>query len=201
MFVVIRDERCQAAEVLGKRGDPQGIETLLALCGDSEVCTRDEAVQALGVLGDERTSEPFSSLEAPRPYAESAALQDLGDLLPKIVERLLAVCTNRHEAGYVRANAVYALQNMGAASPDVLAVLMGLCQDTDKDVRRCATEFIGELGLFDEAHLDTLYQVLEDGSASVGTWAALSASAQVLRHHEVEAWAEAHGYSLPSEGA
>ena len=191
MFEIIRDVRCQAAGILGKRGDVRGTTALIALCGSKDGLVRNEAVQALGMLADERDSSIFHSPNEVRPYADSAALQATNQVIPEVLSCLISVCTNTNEVSYVRVSATIALGYIGEARPPVINALVLLYQDQDEKVRCSAMQALGRLGHASEEVLDGLYQMLETGDGTNGDWLGLMASVVALRTHKVEAWIQA----------
>jgi HEAT repeat protein len=58
------NERMVAAQILGKIGDPQGVEPLIGCLRDSDGSVILAAVRALGRLGDQRAVDPLIALTA-----------------------------------------------------------------------------------------------------------------------------------------
>lgn len=170
MYVEMRDVRCQAAAVLGKRGDPRGTTTLIALCSDKDRLVRQEAVLALGALG-----------------------RAAGDLTPLVVEQLMAVCQKTREVTYVRIAAISALGMVGEINQEVIGTLISLCQDSDEEVRHSARQTLGQWGHAWEELANTLYQHLEKGRGDDRDWLGLAAAGAALRIKEVTAWVREQG--------
>lgn len=131
------DEREEAAEKLGKLGDPAAIPVLRAATRDPDDKVREAAAEALGLLADPASGTDLVALlrdpekkvrrEAVKALGLIGDPQRVGDLLPMLGDR----------SSDIREETAEALGRIG--SPLALSALQRLAaEDSDGDVRRVA---------------------------------------------------------------
>jgi serine/threonine protein kinase len=162
-----RRVRQEAAEALGKLGNPQAIEPLIAALKDEHEWVRHLAAEALGKLGDLRAVEPLIAVLEDKyervQEAASSALDKLGG--PRVVEPLIATLTNE-EAKTNRETKIWIarkLRKMGDSQ--AVEPLIAAFTDADHLEKGYIAEVLGELG--DQRAVEPLIAILAHGS---GHW-------------------------------
>ncbi|HII06056.1 MAG TPA: hypothetical protein HA349_01690 [Methanotrichaceae archaeon] len=168
--------RADAAESLGKSGDPQAVDPLIEALKDEHPGVRANAAEALGAVGDPKAIDPLTEVvredddKSTRYYA-ARALGYIGDT--RAVDLLIDALED--EEGRVRHNSAEALGNLhetweiGAVA--AVVPLIDALKDEDEWVRVSAAYSLGKIG--DERATDPLIEVMEeDVHTGVQGWAA-----------------------------
>jgi HEAT repeat protein len=143
----LTDPECRmrnaAATLLGLRGDPRGIDTLIAAAREGEPGCRLRAVAALGKLKDGRGGwalvAALASDDEPLHRQAAQALEELSrQATPALLEAL------KHPRQHVRWHAVVALGGLGD-SP-ACAGLAEALSDADYGVRWAAADALAAIG-------------------------------------------------------
>ena len=157
--------RRQAAEALGKIGDPRAIEPLIAIMSDPDPLIRRQAIQALRRINDPIAANTLIKIlvdKDEQPYVRATAAEALGKLRQaSAVDSLISVLQD--EQWVVRSRAVQALgriKDSRAVDP-----LIGALNDRDATVRRYAAHALGNLK--DARAIEPLKAALEDGNSGV----------------------------------
>ena len=134
-----------AAAALGRLGDPQAVEPLIAALQTRDSAVRNHAARALGQIGDARAVEPLiAALQGGSWDLRGAAVQALGQIGDaRALEPLVAAMQARMDER-MRQAAAKALGQIG----DVRAVepLVATLPDPYPDVHRAVAEALDRLG-------------------------------------------------------
>jgi HEAT repeat protein len=164
--------RRQAADALGRIGDPQAVEPLIATLNDRDLLVRAHAVQALGRLRDPRAVAPLIAIlnsreqEAYVRMDAAEALGAIGD--PSAVEPLILALLDNYWG--IRSRAALALGKL--KDPRAVGSLIGALQDREAAVRGSAAEALGIMG--DGRAVKPLTAALQDTERDVRKKAALA---------------------------
>ncbi|MBI4673448.1 MAG: HEAT repeat domain-containing protein [Chloroflexi bacterium] len=157
-----------AAYELGKLGDPRAVEPLIAALENSKTFLPATAANALGKLGDPRAVEPLiAALKSSDSFLQENAADALGKLGdPRAVRPLIAAHNDASSNFTLRGSAMRALKKIGTTTIEPLIVAL---TDSDKNVRICAADALGEIG--DPHAVEPLMAVFKDSDESVRTGA------------------------------
>jgi HEAT repeat protein len=164
--------RRQAADALGRIGDPQAVEPLIATLNDRDLLVRAHAVQALGRIRDPRAAAPLIAIlnsreqEAYVRMDAAEALGTIGD--PSAVEPLILALLDNYWG--IRSRAALALGKL--KDPRAVGSLIGALQDREAAVRGSAAEALGIMG--DGRAVKPLTAALQDTEKDVRKKAALA---------------------------
>jgi HEAT repeat protein/beta-lactamase regulating signal transducer with metallopeptidase domain len=138
--------------------DDTEVKPLLDALEDEDVYVRDEAITALGRLGDKRAVEPLIVLlRDQNVYIRDNAITALGQIGDRrAVEPLIATLQDRNV--YIRDNAITALG--GLRDPRAVAPLVALLKDGNVYIRDNAAEALGRIG--DARAVEPLKEALSD---------------------------------------
>jgi HEAT repeat protein len=154
-----------AAEVLGKSGDPEAIQPLLAALENMRgmIAGGGPVAKALVQLRDVWSLPIFAkALSDSRAHVRRAAAEALGWMRDaRAVETLIAAL--RDDFYGVRIEASWALGVLGDSR--ALQPLLAVLHDADEDVRRNAAEALGQLG--DPRAREALLAALDDRDPGV----------------------------------
>jgi HEAT repeat protein len=127
-----------AADTLGKIGEPQCVEPLVAALHDPDMYVRAAAVDGLGKIGELRCVEPLvAALQDHDLYVRAAAAKGLGEIgEPQCVEPIVAALQDSEE--FVRSNAAEALGEIG--EPQCVKPLLAALKDRNELVRTAAAK-------------------------------------------------------------
>jgi HEAT repeat protein len=172
LVVMLKDPdelaRENAADSLGKIGDPRTVDPLIELLYDSVPEVRQMAATALGRIGDPRAIDPISEvLKDPYPIVRRAATQALIELGPDAIEPLVTVLEAPDED--LRQSVVKAMGKFGEPSVELLLPYL---EHADSTVRASAAEALGTIG--DHRAVRPLINLLTDEDDEVRKIAALS---------------------------
>ena len=157
---------CAAIDALGRLGDPRGVQPLIFLVESqgADGPVHDEAVRALGLLGDFRAApvvrQAFEGARFNGVFADA-----LVDMFGRgALEELLELAENV-DASVRRAVCEDLIR---LASPVAAETVAALLVDPDNDVRAAAREALGRT--VEAATLDEIVTGLEDPSPDVRAW-------------------------------
>ena len=140
------NRQSNAAEALGRIGDPRAVKPLITLLDKEGVtATRTETVRALGKIGDaESIRRLLAELQLPREECKWEAIRALAETRnPGAVEPLIELL--RDEAWSVRRSAVWALEKMGDARA-IPPLVPSSHTDQEIEVRQSAAKALHTLG-------------------------------------------------------
>lgn len=196
--------RTQAAEALGRRGDPKAVPDLLAVLEKEKPATPASPLSDSSPVPGQEGSPPnpllnlFIQKSQTQQNVRAAAAQALGLIRdPKAIPALVTALGKDQDA-YVRYMAAHVLDRFGG--PDVLGALQAAVGDADYRVRRQA---VSSLGKFKEPEVaGTLESLLKDpdpgvrlhaaiGLAERGNPQPLTAQAETDEHRAVRGGARA----------
>jgi hypothetical protein len=164
--------RRQAADALGRIGDPRAVEPLIATLQDQDPLIRDHAVQALGRIKDPRAVAPLVAIlnnREQQAYVRMDAAEALGAIGDRSAFEPLILALLDNYWG-VRSRAALALGKL--KDPRAMGSLIGALQDKEASVRGSAAEALGIMG--DGRAVKPLIAALEDTDRSVRKKAALA---------------------------
>ena len=159
--------RIQAAETLGKLGNPEAVPPLSSALGDADWRVRQVAALALGEMGTDQAVLPLvDSLHDPHPSVREAAAEALGQLSDQRSCRALVDRLADEDARVVD-SASDALLKIG--EPAVHPMLVALETPAGK-ARERIVSLLGQIG--DSRAVPSLVRLLEDENAGVRAMAA-----------------------------
>ncbi len=142
----------EAAEALGKIGDPRAVEPLIAVIKDEGI---SEAARALGKIGDSRAVAPLIAVLKDKNLRKDA-VEALGKIGGPAVDPLIAAL--KDEDRHVRRAAAEALGKIG--DPRAVEPLNASLEDKADYVRVIAAEALGKIG--DLRAVEPLVNALKD---------------------------------------
>ena len=164
--------RRQAADALGRIGDPRAVEPLIATLKDRDALIRGHAVQALGRIKDPRAVTPLIAILNSREqesHVRMNAAEALGAISdPRAVEPLILALLD--DSWGIRSRAALALGKL--KDPRVVGSLIGALQDKEAAVRGSAAEALGIVG--DARAVKPLTAALQDTDRDVRKKAAVA---------------------------
>src|ERR1700752_3139024 len=155
--------RREAAEALGKIGDPRAVESLIAALGRSDSEVQSKAAEALGKIGDARAIEPLIvALQVHDYEVAREAEMALTEFAEAATEPLI---TALNDASFdARHKAVRLLGQIGDAR--AVEPLIAALNRSDNYARRAVANALGNLG--DVLAIEPLTKLLVQGNYEVG---------------------------------
>ncbi len=164
--------RRQAADALGRIGDPRAVEPLIATLKDRDSLIRGHAVQAIGRIKDPSAVTSLVAIlnsKDQEPHVRMNAAEALGAVGdPRAVEPLILALLDDHWG--IRSRAALALGKI--KDPRAVGSLIGALQDREAAVRGSAAEALGIMG--DGRAVKPLTAVLQDTDRDVRKKAAVA---------------------------
>jgi HEAT repeat protein len=164
--------RRQAADALGRIGDPRAVEPLIATLKDRDSLIRGHAVQALGRIKDPSAVTSLVAIlnsKDQEPHVRMNAAEALGAIGdPRAVEPLILALLDDHWG--IRSRAALALGKI--KDPRAVGSLIGALQDKEAAVRGSAAEALGIMG--DGRAVKPLAAALQDTDRDVRKKAAVA---------------------------
>jgi HEAT repeat protein len=137
------DFRSDAAWKMGNSGDKSVVPYLIKALNDKDYNVRWNAAKALGKLKDLRAVEPLlASMEDPEKDVREDVVEALGRLRDPRAEKKLVFSLQFEPEGYIRAEAVIALELIGCAGKHINKIIAAL-EDECPPVRANAALVIG----------------------------------------------------------
>ncbi|MFW6065291.1 MAG: HEAT repeat domain-containing protein [Planctomycetota bacterium] len=133
----------EAMSSLSSIGDPAAVEPIIEKVSAGGK-TRLGAIEALGILGDERAYDTLvQSLQSGNPYVKSAAVTALGNLGdPRAVEHLAKLAQDPEASSNIRMSALRALKKLG--TDEAKEAIRACEQDENDHLRRAAREALAD---------------------------------------------------------
>ncbi|MCA2591884.1 MAG: HEAT repeat domain-containing protein [Microcystis sp. M31BS1] len=156
----VRDSKFNAAELLGKIGNPESISALSAALDDSEKRIKESAEYALRKVDKEdRHILIFGMIDREEAF-RGWALKALGEIgnseaLPTIIRAL-------NYSDWFRDNAAIILGKMNRKQTLALPSLISTLSDSEKSVRFWGVKALGEIGIGNSETIQALITALND---------------------------------------
>jgi HEAT repeat protein/energy-coupling factor transporter ATP-binding protein EcfA2 len=134
--------RQNAAELLGRIGDPSSALSLLSSLADTNENVKDRAAQALQELGEDAIPRLIAAIDDTNATVRYNALMELARLGDVVIPHLNIAISDPNES--VRSNATLALTQLDDAN--VVDPLITVLSDKNAILRRMAAEALGRMG-------------------------------------------------------
>lgn len=155
--------RLNAAESLGKIGDPRAVEPLAKATEDSEEAVRSVATQALGKIGKPAVESLIEALKSSDDSVRMYAAMGLGKIKDlRAVKPLVEAMRIKTRLGGAEGSAAQALTEIGEPAVEPLIAVL---KESDEKVRRLAAISLGDIS--DIRAVEALIDALKDSSKKV----------------------------------
>ena len=194
------DVRLMAAKILGRIGEPEGIDALARGLKDPDASVREGAVVSLAAIGGERVPELLTKALADQDPGVRRQAIDAVELVatPDMVDQLIPLI--RDDDPKIRATAAKILGNLG--DEKAVAPLIEALEEKNQEALRRMVEALGRLG--DRSAVDPIIELLWGDDAvtrraciaALGKLGAPRAVKPILDTHEYETEEAVVAYGL-----